>query len=113
MVGPIGVMGGFMQPQGHVQTVVNLVDRGDDPQQALDRPRFCIESGSSGGRITLEEGTAPSVVNDLKRRGHPVYTVHGHEQALFGRGQIILRDAVTGVLCAGSDPRADGHAAGW
>jgi gamma-glutamyltranspeptidase / glutathione hydrolase len=113
LVGPIGVMGGFMQPQGHVQAVVNLVDRGDDPQQALDRPRFCIESGNSGGRVALEEGTEPSVVNDLKRRGHSVYTVRGQERALFGRGQIILRDAATGVLCAGSDPRADGHAAGW
>jgi len=46
----------------------------------------------------------------LKKMGHPVYVVNGYERAMFGRGQVILRDAETGVLCAGSDPRGDGCA---
>jgi gamma-glutamyltranspeptidase/glutathione hydrolase len=46
----------------------------------------------------------------LEKLGHPLYKVSGYERAIFGRGQVILRDPVTGVLCAGSDPRADGCA---
>jgi len=107
-----GVMGGFMQPQGHVQMLSALVDHGLDPQSALDLPRFCIDVEESGGRVALEEGIPASVVSDLQRMGHPVQMVSGFERSLFGRGQVILRDAGTGVLCAGSDPRADGCAMG-
>jgi gamma-glutamyltranspeptidase/glutathione hydrolase len=105
-----GVMGGFMQPQGHVQVLSALVDHGLDPQSALDLPRFCIDVEASGGRVALEEGIPTNVVFDLEKMGHPVYSVSGYERSLFGRGQVILRDAETGVLCAGSDPRADGCA---
>jgi gamma-glutamyltranspeptidase/glutathione hydrolase len=105
-----GVMGGFMQPQGHVQVFSALVDDGFDPQTALDQPRFCIEVGEAGGYVNLEEGLADSVVRDLFERGHPIRYVTGYERATFGRGQIILRDPATGVLTAGSDPRADGCA---
>jgi len=105
-----GVMGGFMQPQGHVQVLSALVDHGLDPQSALDLPRFCIDVEESGGRVALEEGIATNVVSDLEKMGHPVYSVSGYERSLFGRGQVILRDAETGILCAGSDPRADGCA---
>jgi gamma-glutamyltranspeptidase/glutathione hydrolase len=105
-----GVMGGFMQPQGHLQVVVGLVDDGLDPQVALDRPRFCIEDGTAGGRVALEEGLPPEVVSGLARMGHPVYSVSGYERSMFGRGQVILRDPESGVLTAGSDPRADGCA---
>jgi gamma-glutamyltranspeptidase/glutathione hydrolase len=105
-----GVMGGFMQPQGHVQVVVALVDDQADPQSALDRPRFCIEDGSAGGRVTLEEGIPTTVQTELDNMGHPVYAVSGYARSIFGRGQIILRDAQSGVLCGGSDPRADGCA---
>jgi gamma-glutamyltranspeptidase/glutathione hydrolase len=105
-----GVMGGFMQPQGHVQVLSALVDDGLDPQAALDLPRFCIDAEESGGRVAFEEGIPAKVVSDLEKMGHPVYTVSGYERSLFGRGQVILRDPETGVLCAGSDPRADGCA---
>jgi gamma-glutamyltranspeptidase/glutathione hydrolase len=103
-------MGGFMQPQGHVQVLSALVDDGLDPQAALDRPRFCIDVEESGGRVALEEGIPENVIGELERMGHPVYAVRGYDRSLFGRGQVILRDPGTGVLCAGSDPRADGCA---
>ena len=103
-----GVMGGFMQPQGHTQVVVALVDDGLDPQAALDRPRFCIADGVSGGRVSLEQGIEVEVMSALADMGHPLVPTSGFSRAIFGRGQIILRDAESGVLCGGSDPRADG-----
>jgi gamma-glutamyltranspeptidase / glutathione hydrolase len=105
-----GVMGGFMQPQGHVQVLTSLVDDGMDPQSALDLPRFCIDVEEDGGQVAMEEGMPRETVSGLKTMGHPLYPVSGFERALFGRGQVILRDAETGALCAGSDPRADGCA---
>ena len=110
LLGPFGVMGGFMQPQGHMQVVVALADDKLDPQAALDRPRFCIVGGTAGGEVGIEEGISPQTLRVLKEMGHPAYAVSGHDRSLFGRGQIILRDPATGVLCAGSDPRADGCA---
>jgi len=104
-----GVMGGFMQPQGHLQVFLALA-QGLDPQSALELPRFCIEDGTAGGAVALEEGVPAAVVADLTGRGHPVREVTGWERALFGRGQVILRDPRTGVLTGGSDPRADGCA---
>jgi gamma-glutamyltranspeptidase/glutathione hydrolase len=105
-----GVMGGFMQPQGHVQVLSALVDHGLDPQAALDLPRFCIDVEEVGGEVALEDGLPQETIAGLQQLGHPMYTVSGYERALFGRGQVILRDAESGVLCAGSDPRADGCA---
>lgn len=105
-----GVMGGFMQPQGHLQVVISLVDDHLNPQEVLDQPRFCITDGDSGGGVALEEGISPEVVDALTAMGHSVKGVGGHERALFGRGQIILHDPESGVLCGGSDPRADGCA---
>jgi gamma-glutamyltranspeptidase/glutathione hydrolase len=107
---PFGVMGGFMQPQGHMQVVTALADDGFDPQQSLDCPRFCIDDGSAGGRVALEEGISPAVGAELAAMGHSLRLVSGYERALFGRGQIIHRDPHTGILCGGSDPRADGCA---
>jgi gamma-glutamyltranspeptidase/glutathione hydrolase len=105
-----GVMGGFMQPQGHLQVAVALADDHLDPQAALDQPRWCIEPEDSNGLTALEAGIPLEVMAGLAERGHPVRPVTGMGRALFGRGQIILRDPVTGVLCGGSDPRADGLA---
>lgn len=105
-----GVMGGFMQPQGHMQVVIGLTDDKLDPQKALDRPRFCLAPASSDEYVALEEGIPAESLTRLAEMGHPVRMVSGMERAVFGRGQIILRDPETGVLCAGSDPRADGCA---
>ena len=108
-----GVMGGFMQPQGHVQVLSAMLDDGLDPQAALDRLRFCILTGEPGGVVGLEEGIQNRVLDELAAMGHAVEPVKEYDRSLFGRGQIILRDPKTGVLCAGSDPRADGCAFGF
>jgi gamma-glutamyltranspeptidase/glutathione hydrolase len=76
----------------------------------LDLPRFCIDVDEAGGRVAIEEGMPKETMDALQKLGHPLYEVKGYERALFGRGQVILRDAESGVLCAGSDPRADGYA---
>jgi gamma-glutamyltranspeptidase/glutathione hydrolase len=113
---PFGVMGGFMQPQGHVQVISNMIDFGMDPQQALDSPRFCIEGGDAlGGTLLIEEGIDPEAVTTLQKLGHNhAVLVRGwNDRSVFGRGQIIRRDTVTGVLAAGCDPRSDGQAIGW
>ena len=109
LYGPFGVMGGFMQPQGHVQVVVGLVDDGLDPQPVVDRPRFCIQPvDGAESRVHLEAGLPPSTVSALKALGHPVLSgVSGYDRALFGRGQVIRREP-DGKLTGGSDPRADG-----
>lgn len=109
LFGPMGVMGGFMQPQGHLQVFLALA-QGIDPQSALDMPRFCIGDGTAGGEVALEDGIPVETIADLTRRGHLVREVTGWERALFGRGQVILRDPEAGVLTGGSDPRADGCA---
>jgi gamma-glutamyltranspeptidase/glutathione hydrolase len=108
LFGPFGVMGGFMQPQGHVQVFLALA-QGLDPQSALDLPRFCIEDGNPSDAVALEEGIPLKVMARLAEMGHPVRPVSGWGRALFGRGQVILRDN-GGRLTGGSDPRADGCA---
>jgi gamma-glutamyltranspeptidase / glutathione hydrolase len=105
-----GVMGGFMQPQGHVQVFSALVDHGLDPQAALDLPRFSIGVEEESGAVSLEEGIPVESMTRLAEMGHPIRSVSGLGRSLFGRGQVILRDPATGVLTAGSDPRADGCA---
>jgi gamma-glutamyltranspeptidase/glutathione hydrolase len=105
-----GVMGRFMQPQGHLQVVVGLVDDCLDPQAALDRPRFCIQEGDPGGVTALEDGIAVQSLETLATMGHRLEQVVSYDRILFGRGQVILRDAQTDVLWGGSDPRADGCA---
>jgi len=102
-----------MQPQGHMQVLNNLIVFRDDPQAALDRPRFCVENGTAGGGIALEDGIPTTALERLTDMGHRIHAVAGQDRALFGRGQIILRDRATGVLCGGSDPRADGLALGF
>ncbi|KAL2857213.1 gamma-glutamyltranspeptidase family protein [Aspergillus pseudoustus] len=115
-----GVMGGFMQPQGHVQLLMNMLVFGMDAQRALDAPRVCI--GSTGHRLSsgrnertvyLEEKVDLEVVEELQGRGHFVQIVKEWEREIFGRGQIIRAVREEGgrsVLEAGSDLRGDGMA---
>ncbi len=110
---PFGVMGGFMQPQGHVQVVTNMIDYGMGPQDALDAPRFCILDGTAGGKVSLEEDIPIDTMAALARMGHDIVPVAGPNRIIFGKGQIILRNPKTGALTAGSDPRSDGQALGW
>ncbi len=105
VLGPFGVMGGFIQAQAHVQLVSGLVDGGLDPQAALDRPRFRLE----GGKVNLEEGLWPRAA-ELEAAGHDVAL--DTQTYPFGGGQVILRNS-EGTLFGGSDPRKDGYAAGF
>jgi gamma-glutamyltranspeptidase/glutathione hydrolase len=110
--GPFGVMGGPMQPQGHLQVVMSLVDDGVAPQEALDRPRFFIEPETDGGRVYLETGVADTVAAGLRSRGHDVVVGPDTKgRSTFGRGQVILRQP-DGSLLGGSDRRADGCVSG-
>ncbi|MBM3127046.1 MAG: gamma-glutamyltransferase [Chloroflexi bacterium] len=108
---PFGVMGGFMQPQGHVQVVAGMIDDDLDPQAALDRPRFCLTAAQPSSAVQLEEGIEPETMERLAQMGHSVVPVSGYARATFGRGQIIRREP-DGTLWGGSDPRADGCAIG-
>jgi len=102
-IGPFGVMGGFMQPQGHLQVVMNMIDFDMDPQRALDAPRW---QWMEGNRITLEPGFKEVTIEGLIQKGHIVEI----EQNLgsFGRGQIIFRDLITKVYQGGTEKRCDG-----
>lgn len=105
--GPFGVMGGYMQPQGHMQVVVALADDGLDPQAALDRARFNIVDGTAGGGVNVEPGVPEATLSALADMGHPISRSAGLAQVLYGRGQVIRREP-DGVLWGGTDPRADG-----
>ena len=107
-VGPFGVMGGHMQPQGHLQVVLSTVDDGLDPQAALDRPRWYWHTGR---QVLLEPGLAGTAEEDLRSRGHEVGVLA--EPAAFGYGQIIWRLPDGAGYVAGSEPRADGCALGY
>ncbi|MDI9547456.1 MAG: gamma-glutamyltransferase family protein [Chloroflexota bacterium] len=115
-----GVMGGYSQPQGHFQMLVNLIDLDMSPQKALDMPRWQLAWPGNGvgaldpgGLIEIEEGWDFAVLAELTRRGHRLAPVDGFARTVFGMGQIILRDPETGILTAGSEPRSDGCAVGW
>jgi gamma-glutamyltranspeptidase/glutathione hydrolase len=104
LLGPFGVVGGFIQAQAHMQLVSALVDDGLDPQAALDRPRFRVD----GPVVRLEEGLWEREA-DLQRLGYE--TVRDPDPSGFGGGQMIL---VAGeALVGGSDPRKDGYAGGF
>ncbi len=109
-----GVMGGHVQPQGHLCFVSNLVDHGLNPQEALDRPRFRYEGGRRVKLEAPELGVAEggTLGDALTSRGHEVEGPGGWMADVFGGGQAISREA-DGVLVGGSDRRKDGCAVGF
>jgi gamma-glutamyltranspeptidase/glutathione hydrolase len=102
--GCLAVVGGYMQPQGQLQVLRNILDRGMTPQQAVDAPRFRVYRGRE---VALEEGYDAAVAEGLRRRGHEVTRLDPFER---GGGQVILRDG--DQYRGGSDRRKDGYAAG-
>jgi gamma-glutamyltranspeptidase/glutathione hydrolase len=108
-----GVMGGFMQPQGHFQVISAMLDDDLNPQEALNRPRFCLETGRGDSILALEAGIPVTTMARLAELGHSVRPVAGRGRGVFGDGQIIRRDPETGVLFGGSDPRKDGLVAAF
>ncbi|MFQ5711251.1 MAG: gamma-glutamyltransferase [Candidatus Geothermarchaeales archaeon] len=106
-----GVMGGFMQPQGQLQVLVNILDFGMNVQSALDAPRFRYVAGR---QVSVEEGIGESTRRNLSKRGHEIVPLETTPMSLggFGGGQVIMVDPA-GVLLAGSDPRKDGFAIGF
>jgi len=119
-----GVVGAHMQPQGQFQILVNLLDLGLDPQQALDAPRWqlpVIAAGAGmqapgahepGGRVLVEAGWDAAALAALARRGHRLRITDASERLGFGSAQLIVRDPDSGTLTGASDPRTDGCAAG-
>ena len=110
-----GVMGGNMQPQGHLQTLVRMLDYGQNPQAACDAPRWRFNAGRE---INVEAAMDPATVQGLKDLGHEVEVINDSYQD-FGAGQFIWRvgeekgnPAEEGYVIA-SDPRRDGLAAGY
>ena len=104
-VGPFGVMGGYMQPQGHVQVVMNVIDFHMDPQQALDAPRW---QWMRDGSVTVETRFDSNLARALSRRGHDIRV--DLDTSSFGRGQMIMR-LDGGVLIGGTESRTDSNIA--
>ena len=113
-----GLMGGAMQPQGHAQIVVNIVDFGMTVQDAGDAARFHHTGSTSptwqgrmqdGGTVELESGITPEVYAELERRGHKLRITSGP----FGGYQAIWRDPETGVYWGATEMRKDGIAIGY
>lgn len=104
-VGPFGVMGGYMQPQGHVQVVMNYVDFHLDPQQALDAPRW---QWMRDNTVTVETRFCMEMARKLQRLGHDIRA--DLSTPSFGRGQMIVR-LDNGVLVGGTESRTDSNIA--
>ena len=104
-IGPFGVMGAYMQPQGHVQVMTNYIDFHLDPQQALDAPRW---QWLRDGTVTVESRFSPDLARALRRLGHDVRL--DINTPSFGRGQMIVR-LDNGVLVGGTESRTDSNIA--
>lgn len=127
LVMSFGVMGGYMQPQGHVQVLLNTL-RGFSPQASLDAPRFCIsaglpdagtknaaQAGNFNAEIFFEDGIDPKTIAKLQDMGHQCEVAEHFKRAILGRGQVIRKvidPSGRTVWAGGSDPRADGCAVG-
>lgn len=106
-IGPFGVMGGFMQPQGHVQVISSMIDFNLNPQDALNAPRW---QWMKDKNIDLETTFNKAISQQLEFAGHKVNINNSH--LTFGRGQVILRDK-NGVYTGATEPRTDGYVAVW
>jgi gamma-glutamyltranspeptidase/glutathione hydrolase len=116
-----GVMGGYLQPQAHVQMIANIVDFGMNVQEAGDAARMVHQGDaqptggemSDGGTVHLESGVSDDVVVELRRRGHNV--THGERRYVgsYGGYQAVWRDPATGVYSGATEMRYDGAAAGY
>ena len=105
-----GVMGGHMQPQGHLQTLVRLIDYGQNPQAAVDGPRWKVDARQSAVTLDLEPAMPANVRIELARMGHMLAS--GSDTYMdFGAGQFIY--CLEGAYLAASDPRRDGQAVGF
>ena len=112
-------MGGAMQPQGHAQIVINLVDFGMNLQEAGDAPRIQHDGSTEpagqalpmndGGVVNLEHGFPEATIRALMRKGHLIEFADGP----YGGYQAIRRDPVTGVYTGASESRKDGQAGGY
>lgn len=106
-VGPLGVMGAMMQPQGHLQVISNLVLEKANPQEALDKPRWYWTGGKS---VLVEKSFPEKLINELKAAGHDVQIADDSQP--FGRGEMILKNDDR-VYCGATEPRTDGCVAVW
>jgi gamma-glutamyltranspeptidase/glutathione hydrolase len=101
-----GVMGGHMQPQGHVQMMVRIFDYRQNPQAACDAPRWMVDQDFN---VALEAGFSPTVKKELIHRGHRL--IDDMPPYQFGGAQVVFR--LDDGYCAASDPRKEGQAAGF
>lgn len=106
-VGAFGVMGGFLQPQAHLQVLINTIVYGMNPQETLDRPRW---QWTGGKTIEVEQSFDNCLAQKLERAGHNI--VVKADSLIFGRGEIIWRND-NGILCGGCEPRTDAMIATW
>ena len=106
-VGPFGVMGAFMQPQGHVEVLVNTLDYHMNPQEALDAPRI---QWIGGKKLQLEREAGEAIAEQLRAMGHEVEVID--DRISMGRGEIIWK-CENGVYAAGTEPRCDGTVTAW
>ncbi|MCL2249294.1 MAG: gamma-glutamyltransferase family protein [Oscillospiraceae bacterium] len=107
-IGPFGVMGGYMQPQGHLQVLMNTIDFNLNPQATLDRPRW---QWIKGKEFEIESNFDENISKNLAKKCHEVSI--STATVKFGNGHIIWRDPASGVLCGGMESRCDGHIAVW
>ncbi len=107
-IGPFGVMGGYMQPQGHIQVLMNLIDFALNPQTALDAPRW---QWIKNKEILVESDFPNHIAKELARKGHKIKLKL--DSGNFGRGQIILKDSKRKIYIGGTEKRTDGHIAVW
>ncbi len=104
-----GVTGAFMQPQGQLQVLLNIINFGMDVQTALDAPRFRYVGRN---QVAFEPGFSPNVLADFSKKGHTIVNAEELYYSEFGSGQAIMVHPSTKAFIGGSEPRRDGCAIG-